>query len=73
MYKTFSMLEIPFLAYLSIIIWTRLEKNLSSEFAKNKGADQSAWMRMLVCAFVIGFFLKVSYLNLPQVKFQLSS
>ena len=41
-------------------------------FVNNKGADQPAHPRSLISAFVIPFW-KVTYVNLVQVKFQLSS
>ena len=48
----------------SIYIWALTQENLSSLFANNKGADQSALLFTL---------WKVSYPNLLQVNFQFSS
>ena len=54
------------------IIGPRREKTCLRTFANNKGADQPAHPRNLISAFVFAF-LKVSYPNMPQTKFQLSS
>ena len=37
-------------------IWAGTQENLSSVFAKNKGADQPAHPRRLISTFVICFF-----------------
>ena len=37
----------------SFIIWSLARENLSSEFAKNKGADQPVHLRSLISAYVI--------------------
>ena len=50
----------------------RREKTCLRGFANNTGADQPARPRSLISAFVIRF-LKVSFVNLLQEKFQFSS
>ena len=39
--------------HIIILIWASRQVNLSSGFAKNKGADQPAHPRSLISAFVI--------------------
>ena len=48
------------------------EKSCLRGVAYNKGADQPAGLRSLIITFVVPL-LKVSYLDLLQVKFQFTS
>ena len=70
-YETCAILR-TFLAILTAegnygMIWALARENLTLVFANNKGADQPAHLRRLICAFVISFW-KESYLNLLQAK-----
>ena len=60
------------LKYPRTLFGPRREKTCLRGFANNTGADQSAHPRSLISAFVIRF-CRGSYLDLLQLKFQLSS
>ena len=53
-----------------LVIWASTRENLSSVFANNKGTEHP--VSSLISAFVIRFW-KVSYLNLLQANFQITS
>ena len=57
---------------LEILIWAAIRENLLREFANNTGADQPAYPRSLISAFVIRF-LESIIVNLLQMTFQFSS
>ena len=60
------------LLYETSLLHNTTRENVSLGFANNKGADKPAQPRRLISALVIRFW-EVSYLNLLQAKFQISS